>query len=72
MPPNIIELGPPIFSMSFLFIKLPSAVKRTMGSTNQSKKLRMGEVCSTISLENAAPASYRRSVRLGSFIRPVR
>ena len=56
-PPNIIEFAPPAFSMSFLFMKLPSQTKRTMGSTKLSRKLISGEACSTISLENSAPAS---------------
>ena len=42
-----------------------------MGSTKLIKKLSSGEACSTISLENSAPASYSRWVRLGSFITPV-
>ena len=71
MPPNIIELGPPAFSISFLFIWLPMKENRMMGSTNQSRKLSTGEDCSTISLENLAPASYSRSVRPESSIRPV-
>ena len=57
--------------MSFLFIWLPMKLNSRMGRANQIKKLNTGEPCSTISLENCAPASYRRSVRLGSFIRPV-
>ena len=43
--------------MSFLFMKLPSQTKRTMGSTKLSRKLISGEAYSTISLENSAPAS---------------
>ena len=47
------------------------AENRMMGRTNQIKKLSTGEDCSTISLEKVAPASYSRSVRPVSFIRPV-
>ena len=72
MPPNIMEPGPPpAFSISFLFIWLPMAENRMMGRTNQIKKFSTGEDCSTISLEKVAPASYSRSVRPVSFIRPV-
>jgi len=48
---------PPAFSMSFLFIWLPIKLNSRMGRANQIKKLSTGEPCSTISLENWAPAS---------------
>ena len=58
---EIVEQGPPpAFSISFLFIWLPMKLNSRMGSTNQSRKLSIGDPCSTISLENCAPASYRR------------
>ena len=71
-PPNIMAPGPPpAFSISFLFIWLPMKLNSRMGSTNHTRKLTNGEPCSTISLEKVAPAAYSRSVRFGSFIRPV-
>ena len=66
---NIREFGPPF--IIFLLITSPIQTKISIGSTHVSTKLRSGEACSTISLENSAPALYRRSVRSGSSIRPV-
>ena len=69
--PNIMEFRPPILSVIRFIIYWPRAMMRTTGSTQLSKMLIMGEVCSMISLVNFAPESYRRCVRSGSFIRPV-
>ena len=77
---EIVEQGSPVLNfliwfvlpiLLFSFIWLPMKLNNRMGSRNQIRKLSIGDPCSTISLENCAPASYRRWVSSGSFIRPV-
>ena len=43
--PNIMALGPPMFFIMRLDIYCPRATKMAMGSTQLSRKLRMGSVC---------------------------
>ena len=69
--PNIMEPGPPARSVSFLVISWPMAMKMMMGRIHVSTKLSRGEVSSTMSRVNSAPASYSRWVRSGSFMGPV-
>ena len=72
LPPlNIMELGPPALSISFLDMNCPRAMNSTTGSTQVSRMFKSGEVSSTISPPNCAPESWSRFTRSGSFIRPV-
>ena len=64
-------MGPPARSIIFRDMNCPMAMKKTMGSTQLSRKERMGLVCWMISPENVAPESASRWVRSGSGIMPV-
>ena len=44
--PNIMEFGPPIFFIICLVNICPRPTKITMGSTQLSKKLSTGDICS--------------------------
>lgn len=52
--------------LSFLLIYWPMPTKIRMGSTKLSRKLQMGEIGSSTTRSNWAPASWSRSVRVGS------
>ena len=69
--PKLMALGPPARSISFLDIHWPSSTKMAMGSTQLSKKLRIGLACWMISPEYWAPESFRVWARSGSGIMPV-
>ena len=69
--PKAMALGPPARSINFLDMYCPMAMNTAMGSTQLSRKLRMGLVCWMIWPENLAPDSSSRCVRSGSGIMPV-
>ena len=54
------EFGPPALFVMRLSMNWPRATKNTIGSSHVSRKDKNGDICSTISLENSAPESFRR------------
>ena len=71
MPNIMLPAPPPAFSTSFLLKYWPRPIIRISGSAHESRNDNIGDICSTISLENFAPDSYSRCVRPSSSIRPV-
>ncbi len=65
--PNCMEgIPPPIFFISLDEIHCPSTIKMTIGTTQLSRKLRIGDICSCTTLPKVQPDANSLSTRSGS------